>query len=337
VTTRRLTALLTVSGMIWLALAYAATPGVAKVPARNGQIVFGDEGSEHIFTVNPDGTHQQQLIPGKADCPAWSPDGAKVVVCTRSPEKLFRPATVNADGSGFKILDNPDPALNLFCTSWSPDGARLVCEGGTDPPSNRDGLYTVRSSDGGGLQRVTKNPFGLFSCCPPRAQDAVPDYSPDGSRITFTRTNQKAQSAIFTVNVDGTDERQVTPWGLGAAWSRWSPDGNWIVFAHKDWYTDPTWKYNPSWLSHGDLYLVHPDGTGLHKIAIDTNGSHYFAKTPTWSPDGTLILFVMYVAYNHEGQPDMFTMHPDGSHVRQVTDTQITDNAPDWGTHPPVT
>jgi len=293
--------------------------------------------TSRVFTANPDGSHQQQLLPGRVGCPTWSPDGSKVLLCTRSPEKLFRPATVNADGSGFTLLDNPDPTLNLFCWSWSPDGLRLACEGYDDATPERDGIYTVRSSDGGDLMRLTKNPFGVFSCCPPRDDDAVPNYSPDGSQITFSRTNQKAQSAVFVVNTDGTGEHRVTPWGLGGVGGRWSPDGKWIVLGHKDWYTDPTWKYNPSWIDHGDLYLVHPDGTALHKISIDTHGSHYFAKEPTWSPDGSRILFVLYLGSNHEGQPDLFTMNPDGSHLLQVTDTSATENVPSWGTHPPAT
>jgi len=65
-------------------------------------------------------------------------------------------------------------------------------------------------------------------------------------------------------------------------------------------------------------FLAHADGTGLHKIAIDTSGSHYFAKQPTWSPDGTRILFVMYLASNNEGQSDLFNepcrQPPDAGH-----------------------
>ena len=50
----------------------------------NGQIVFGKEDTPdggHIFTANPDGTHEHQLLADPADCPNWSPDGTKIAVC----------------------------------------------------------------------------------------------------------------------------------------------------------------------------------------------------------------------------------------------------------------
>ena len=41
----------------------------------------------------------------------------------------------------------------------------------------------------------------------------------------------------------------------------------------------------------------------------------------------------MYLGSN-SGQPDLFTMNPDGTHLVQVTNTPVTENFPNWGTHP---
>ncbi len=303
----------------------------AGASGQDGRIVYGNEDTGQVFTANPDGTHLDSLPVETPGCLSWSPDGSRILTCVVDPSGLVRPAIIGADGSGLDVLDNPDPTLNIFCEAWSPDGLRLGCEAGVDGFSDRDGIYSVRSSDGGGLLRLTKNPFGLTTCCPLRSADvAVAGYSPDGSRVAFTRFNQHGQSAIFIVNTDGTGARQVTPWGLGASGGNWSRDGNWIVFGLRDFFYPQGQNVN-----RGRLFLVHPDGSGLHKIDIDTNGSWYLAKEPTWSPDGTRILFVMYLGSNGR-QPDLFTMNPDGSHLTQVTDTPATENVPSWGTHPVV-
>jgi Tol biopolymer transport system component len=48
----------------------------------------------------------------------------------------------------------------------------------TDP--SRNGIYTIRSSDGGGLTRITSHPGG---------DDNPGDDSPDGKRMVFVRSN----------------------------------------------------------------------------------------------------------------------------------------------------
>ena len=132
---RRLITLVTVLAAALLGSAAAAVPAQAKVPGPNGQIVFGrfntGLGDFQIFTANPDGTSQVQLLPGVAECPRWSPNGTRILVCTANPGGLIRPATVKPDGSGFTLLDNPDPTLNLACWAWSPKVPGWAARDGT--------------------------------------------------------------------------------------------------------------------------------------------------------------------------------------------------------------
>ncbi len=311
---RLITLVIIVTGAL-LGLAAAVVPAQAKAPGPNGQIVFGrfnaGLGDFQIFTANPDGTHQVQLLPGVAECPRWSPNGTRILVCRANPGGLLRPATVKPDGSGFRLLDNPDPTLNLACWAWSPDGTRLGCEGWDDvDPGRPAGVFTVRSSDGRGLARVTANPYG--------AHDIPGDYSPGGSRIVFLRNNDPdtETGALFVVNADGSGLRRITAPDFAEDPGSWSPDGKWILFSSKD----------------GKVFTVHPDGSGLRQVRLDAGPGRYFAYGPVWSPDGTQIVLRLSLAST--GEQHLYTMQPAGSDLRQVANTQGSEEFADWGPHP---
>jgi Tol biopolymer transport system component len=309
---RRVSRLLLPLILTMMVAAAVAPPAEAKAPGPNGRIVFGrfDPAIEgfRVFTANPDGSHEVQLLPGAAECPRWAPNGSKVLVCVESPKGLIRPATVNPRGSGFTLLDNPDPTLNLGCWAWSPGGTRLACEGWDDVnPDRPAGVFTVRSSDGRGLVRVTANPYG--------DHDIPGDYSPNGSRIVFLRVNPLRQlGALFAVNVDGTGLRRLTPWGFAQDAGSWSPDGRWILFGHPD----------------GNLYVVHPDGRGLRQVTVDTGPGQSYAFQPGWSPDGKRIVFSMFLESAGD-QEDIYTVRADGTGLKQVTNTPDIEEFADWG------
>ena len=291
-------------------LAVAALPASAKVGGPNGRIVFGrydpTVGDFHAFIINADGSNEKQLLPGIAECPTWSPDGEKVLVCVANAKGLIRPATLNPDGSDFTLLDVRDPSLNLGCAAWSSHG-RLACESWDDAhPDRTPGIFTLRASDGGGLQRVTTNPYG--------GHDRVGDYSPDGTRIVFGRENPGLQKiGVFVVNADGSGLHQISAWQPDFGTVSWSPDGKWIL-------TDN---------AQGSLYVVHPDGTGEHQIHVQTGSGHVAAFQPSWSPDGRRIVFSLYLAST--SHVDLFTANADGSDLRQLTNTADGEEFANWG------
>ena len=314
---RRLITLVTVLAAALLGGVAATAPAQAKAPGANGQIVFGRYstalGDFQIFTANPDGTNEAQVLPGAAECPRWSPGGARILVCLADASGLIRPATVRPNGSGFTLLETPDRTLNLGCWAWSPNSARLACEGWDDTNPNRPaGVFTVRSADGGGLVRVTANPNN---------HDVPGDYSPGGDRIAFLRVtdSDSETGTLFVVNTDGSTDgsglRRITAPGFAEDSGSWSPDGKWILFSN----------------NKQKLFVVHPDGTGLHQISLDISGG-YFASEPAWSPDGTKIVFRLFLAST--GGQRLYTMRPTGSDLRPLADTQGSEEFPDWGTHP---
>jgi len=206
--------------------AIAAGSAAAKPPGTNGLISFTRfDPALHqdvVYTINPDGSGERPLLVG-AESGHWSPDGSRILV---GPDCCAE-RILNPDDGSYTELPTFYPDLGLFlgCNVWSPDGARLACEGFGDQPS-ADGVYTIRSSDGGDVRRVTSG-----------ADDDYPgDYSPNGKRIVFLRSSFDSGSiAIYTVKPDGSDLRQLTPPGMNLDFTggSWSPQGNEILLSGK--------------------------------------------------------------------------------------------------------
>ena len=241
------------------AVATASAQDTAAAAAIDGLIVFSrhDPATDDTFcfTIDPSGANEAQGHAG--DCGPPSPDGSKILTTVYQPNGFGpllggRPATTNPDGSGFKELDSyPDDTFNVTCVYWSPDGLRFLCESGGDGNPADDGIYTMRSSDGGDRVRITRAPAGH--------EDQPQGYSPDGSRILFERLSDSEPSAEYVVKTDGTGLVRLSPaslWTIDFAWTAdWSPDGKQVVFASA-----------VEAEGHPGLYVVNADGTGLHQI-----------------------------------------------------------------------
>ena len=296
--------------------ALIALPAAAKPGGTNGKIVVNVDtatGQEQVYTVDPDGTNMQFLA-NDTEAGQWSPDGTNI---------LLSSGYLDVDTGAFTDLNLPDglyPGLFLFCGTWSPNGARLACEGFGDGGLN--GVYTIRSSDGGDLQRVTSDPNG---------DDCPSDYSLNGQRLVLTRANETSYE-IDTLKVDGRGLKRLTPEGMEFDFcsGNWSPQGNEIVFSARV----PDGSYRSS------IWAVHSDGTGLRKIVVPGCGglrsdpSSIGCQKPVWSPDGRKIMFERHFLLPND-HFELYTVNADGSGLFQVTNTpNLDEGGGDWGTHP---
>ena len=308
-----------------------AFPAPAKVPGQSGMISFtrSDSTGHTTYVVNPDGSHLQALLPGIDTSGAhWSPDGSKLALLdedTPCPPCSASTIILNPDTGKYRVLAPPAlPDTAFGCSLWSPDASHFACAGESDPNPSVNGIYTIRTKDGGGLTRITDAGGGAL-------MDIPIDYSPDGKQLVFGRASSADHSCItgsglFVVNVGGSGLHRITPDGFCDDDGSWSPDGSEIAFEYG-----------------GALYVVHPDGTGLRPISRAANGRG-FAGDFSWSPDGTKITFALFTPIGPPGsgpnstyQEGIATANADGSNVQQITNGPWPngfDHEADWGPHP---
>jgi TolB protein len=303
--------------------AIVIVPATAKPGGTNGKLVVNVDnsttGTEQVYTVDPDGT-DRQLLYDNSEGGQWSPDGSRVVL-TLEPagqQVLYNVDTGAATDLG---LSERYPDLALFCGVWSPDGSRLACEGFGQTDGSLDGVYTVRSSDGGGLQRVTSDPNG---------DDCPSDYSPNGKRLVITRANDTSFE-IDTVKLAGGGLTHITPAGTDFDFcsGSWSPQGNEILFS----------AHVPD-ADRSTIWVAQSDGSGLREIPVPGCGgnrsdpSSIGCSGPTWSPDGQKIAFSRHSLLPTD-HFDLYTVNADGTGLFQVTNTpDLQEGGAAWGTHP---
>jgi len=70
-------------------------------------------------------------------------------------------------------------------------------------------------------------------------------------------------------------------------------------------------------------------------VLAGINPSAACAITPGWSPDGTKIVFAMFIG--SQGSVNIYAANAEGTDVYQVThesSLDFHDASPDWGPHP---
>jgi hypothetical protein len=311
--------------------AFAGTHGHHQ---SDGQIVFmrGYADSFNLdYLVNPDGSNEHLLFDEPAQKAVWAPDGKHLNV--RHADGLA--ATIVDPVSGHaRELQIPDPDFtcgpetteeqcaqtDFSCYPWSPDEKRLACQASSGVNPARNGLYTVRTSDGQGLR--------LVALCPPACDATIGDWSPDGNRLLFTGTDPDGFLRIYTIGLDGRHLRALTPAGMDLNdehGGRWSPQGNRILFPARP---APGHRYA--------LWSVSSDGSDLHQLPLPDCGGALDDPASVgcpwgdWSPDASA---VVYTHVTVDGMNNWVADLHTGS-ASQISPDGTNDLFPDWGASP---
>ncbi len=163
------------------------------------------------------------------------------------------------------------------------------------------------------------------------------DISPDGKRLLIlsygNHTERNDPANIFTMNVDGSDVKQVTFFeGRGFGYTtggpehpRWSPDGQLIAFESPD--MGKKGEFDDT------LYIMKSDGTDIKKV-IGSEAMGGLAEF-NWAPDGKSIVFTgLKTQRGADGTPapplQIFEINIDGSNLRQITNGKYPCQYPDF-------
>ena len=190
--------------------------------------------------------------------------------------------TINADGSGLKNLTNGQGGR---WPRWSPDGTRLAFSGSC-------GVY-VMDADGSNRRQISG-----------QRPDFI-DWSPQGDLVAFasqlTDVNEREGiHFIYIIDVNGASEERTA----GAATTpnfTWSPDGSQIAYSARTPHS-----VLPS------LGIVSTDGSQQINLFL---GDEISIDWPSWSPDGTLIVY--------EGFHGVYVIGADGSDRTRVTTREV--------------
>jgi Tol biopolymer transport system component len=318
------------------------------------KVVFHSDrdGSVDIWTVDADGANPQQLTNVAAGdyMPEWSPDGTEIVFesVRNGPLELY---IMNADGTGvqrltYNFTDNHEP-------DWSPDGSQIMFV------SFQGGDYDVMliNPNGTGLQNLTSSSTAM-DWGPSWRADVIDDSSNGGGTGVIAYCYQPVSAPdiheIYTINLDGTQNRQVIDATIGLNHHEWSPDGGqiaavgyvnsttWSIYLFDADGTNLTrltttagvWDNEPSWSPDGtrfawgriypaegyrsDVWIMNADGTDQHAIGVVGDGVR-------WSPDGTRLLYHKELA-----NVDIWSCDVDGTNEQQLTMSAGDNMAPDW-------
>jgi len=298
----------------------------------------------YVFAGNPRTFEKVQITEGEAKdrFPRSSPDGRWVAFFRRQrsvgkglPETRLcvMPA---AAGSPVNTLDlgGLTPTIGELMFAWSPDGSNLVFSA-DDGTGNVD-LYRMPRDGSSHPDRITILP-GL---------DAVPNWSPNGQQITFTRL-ARGETQIWSIPATGGLPVQISFHDGTSQCSIWAPDSDHLVYLcsqgdmnqlrvtslkhpqdNRVVYSTPDDILPTAWSSEGDLVLFLRGATkGWSIEAVPVNGGTPFkvARGEVTGPNRYFAKFEpKFDRYRERVYPGNIKVFTDGQEVANLVRIDVS-------------
>jgi Tol biopolymer transport system component len=231
---------------------------------RLALVMFEDQ-QRTLYVMGADGSNPSRIASAEnVSDPSWWPDQKRIAYVAGSGGRSTI-HVVNSDGSDDRVLYGIEApgTRSIFSAKVSPDGTQILFDQGTDEGFD----IFVMAADGSAVRQLTHS-----------GQDYNPSWSPDGTRIAFTRQEGPMESDIFTMAADGTDFRRLTDDGKGRTNLDpiWAPDGTMIAFVAGR-------TGGP-----GPVVVMDADGTNPAELgSADVLGVSWQSLSPSASPSPT--------------------------------------------------